>query len=188
MRVPGLNLGEWIRRLGEKRPGWAPEYHDLIHPVGIVHDASDLIPPLLPPMAFSGGGPFTGALGFTVLQFYSNAPGGSQIRFARVARASAGTIRFRVGVRLVIDNPSALNIYNMGPSPVSGTVEFGNVALANLGVTDPGIQVAVNQGVELPHDPLYVPPGSSLYVESSDLAALSAILCWHEFNLVIPAA
>lgn len=43
MKVPGLNLGEWLERLGVRRPGWAPEVSEHIQPVVVVRDDSRLV-------------------------------------------------------------------------------------------------------------------------------------------------
>ena len=185
MRFPGLNLGEWIRRMGERRPGWSPIYLDGIQPVGIVHDASALVPPLLAPTGMVGSEPFSGPGGPSAWQFYSNAPGGSLVTYCRVGAPTATFMPFRVGPPLALTNPIDCEVFDMGPIPVLGRAQQSIQAGFLLSNLTPAIAIPNNQAAELGE--FYVPPGQTFFIEGSAVnLGIVVALFWREFVATVP--
>lgn len=164
MKVPGLNLGEWLRRLGVKRPGWAPEMVETVFPVHVVSDASALVPPLLPPAAFAGGTFVVALINFGVLQFQARAPGGAFIRLITASLNGDVSVRWRLQAAFqALVGSANPTIYNFGPTPVQSAVQIGEIAaLVTTATTDPG-RIGFDT---LPWvDEFFIPSGQTLYIE-----------------------
>jgi len=180
MKVPGLNLGDWLERLGVRRPGWAPEMLEAITPVHVVSDGSALVAPLLPATVLAGGNFAGAALTFTAFQLQSIASGGTFVRALRFTVPALTFYGFRIQaaptVFPVFITPTR---YNMGPVPGRSVLQIGQVAASTFSSTDPSGNVAGNVDVVL-DDVFFVPPGQTLYLEFGTNSQVALAVTWQE--------
>lgn len=183
MKVPSLNLGEWLERLGVRRPGWAPEMLETIQPVHVVGDAGVLVPPLLPPTAYSGGS-FTSNVARTwCCELASISGGGAFVRGFRLHNTAAAIARWRVqpAPGATFFAPQIGTNYDVGPTPVQSVFRVGDTAAPITAVTDPILGIGANGSIML-DDWVFVPPGFVFYVEhvSAGPNSYNASIAWQE--------
>jgi hypothetical protein len=167
VRIPGVNFGELLARLGIQRGGWSFELAEQVQPVGVVFDASALVPPLLPAMAFFGGQPAAGA-NAPGAQLRSIAPGGTYVRTVAMTPSggAAGQIVYALLPAPLVFAASVLPAaHNMGPQPVQAVLEIGDIA-PSLDVTqNPVVRYSGPNIRTVLVEEFFVPPGMTLYFE-----------------------
>jgi len=179
------SVAEWLRRVGTRRLGWAPEFADHIQPVQVIGDASSLATPLVPALFYSGV-EFTSNVARTVCcEFRAGGAGGAFIRALRIAHA--GLIAVRSVIR---DTPATMVGSSLGtvramnpeqyPTTASG-FRGGDVAAALTGLQDP-TQVAGSYNTHIFDDLWYVPPGKYLYLEANAVGVntVYAFITWQD--------
>jgi len=188
-RNSGLNLAEWMRRMGIKgrdQPGVSLGDVQLVQVVG---NSEGIVPPLNPPMGLAGGSFTPGGAAFFAAQIRSKAAGGIVILSMQVSRGTAVPWIFRVGAPLALTISQPGVVGNLSPDPVVSTVEVGEVAALNLGATNPGTvsAAAVYGGPLVGLVNLFVPAGQSFYLESSTVATANAFwILWREYQRAAP--
>lgn len=181
MKADLLNLHEWIRRLGVRRSGWAPEFLETVQPVQVVGDVSALVPPLLPPTALSGGNHAAAAGRTFACQFRCRANGGGAfLRLVRLTCSATNVWFWFIGAPVVMSTTVVCPSINMGPDPVLSTFEVGDQAGVLWTATRSQNFCLANTPLVL-DDAFFVPSGSVFYAENLTGAGQGLVsITWQE--------
>lgn len=124
-----FNLRTWLSRLGMKG-GRVPPILPGVQPVQMVGDASLIVPPMLPPTGYAGGGVACVAPAFSGLSIYSGAPAGCFIRTLTVSPAASGRFTLKIQDTDLTwgTGPTVHNAMQMAEDSTTSVVRSGTVA------------------------------------------------------------
>ena len=181
MKIPGLNLAEFVRKLGSQRAGWLPELADVIQPVALISDATAIVPPLHPPRALLGLKLAQSATEFPCFSFHSRAPGGTWIRWLAITSTNVSTLGLYIGGSTPFEpppfNPEIFNTFtarvmSMGGPPIVGSLIGGDTPGITFGVPYrvPTLALTAGGRITWPTS-FFIKPGEFLFGEFDQLNA-----------------